>query len=70
MGYVSGRTVSRIFISYRREDAPGHAGRLYDRLTAHFGADQVFIDIDTIEPGEDFVSAIETAVGSVDTPSR
>ena len=58
--------MSRIFISYRREDAPGHAGRLYDRLTAHFGEDQVFMDIDTIEPGEDFVSAIEKAVGSVD----
>ena len=58
--------MSRIFISYRREDAPGHAGRLYDRLTAHFGQDQVFMDIDTIEPGEDFVTAIEIGVGSVD----
>ena len=63
---ILGTLMSRIFISYRREDAPGHAGRLYDRLTAHFGEDQVFMDIDTIEPGEDFVSAIEKAVGSVD----
>jgi len=26
-----------IFISYRREDSGGHAGRLYDRLNARFG---------------------------------
>jgi hypothetical protein len=35
-----------IFISYRREDAAAQAGRLYDRLTAHFGQDRVFMDID------------------------
>src|SRR5207247_2365741 len=51
---------------YRREDASGHAGRLYDVLAAAFGADQVFIDVDTIEPGVDFVERIETSVASVD----
>lgn len=55
---------SGIFISYRRDDAAGHAGRLYDRLSAHFGGAQVFMDIDHIEPGEDFVKVIEDAVGS------
>ena len=30
-----------IFISYRRQDAPGHAGRLYDRLKEKFGQDSV-----------------------------
>ena len=32
-----------IFISYRRDDSAGHAGRLYDDLTGHFGPDRVFI---------------------------
>jgi hypothetical protein len=53
-----------IFISYRRDDASGYAGRLYDRLVAHFGARRVFMDVEGIEPGADFVTAIETAVGS------
>jgi TIR domain len=52
-----------IFISYRREDAPGHAGRLYDALSGHFGEDQVFMDL-TMEPGVDFVDQINEAVGS------
>ena len=47
-----------LFISYRREDTAPYAGRLYDRLTEHFGAGQVFIDTDQIEPGEDFVELI------------
>lgn len=53
-----------IFISYRREDAAGYAGRLYDRLAGHFGAERVFMDVEGIEPGADFVEAIERAVGS------
>ncbi|HSX92712.1 MAG TPA: toll/interleukin-1 receptor domain-containing protein, partial [Hydrogenophaga sp.] len=53
-----------IFISYRRDDASGYAGRLYDRLKAHFGDDRVFMDVAEIEPGTDFVEAIERAVGS------
>ena len=53
-----------IFISYRRDDSAGYAGRLYDRLAAHFGAERVFMDVEGIEPGLDFVVAIEEAVGS------
>lgn len=56
----------RIFVSYRREDSPGHSGRLYDHLVAHFGEEQVFRDIEAIELGEDFVVAIEKAVGACD----
>jgi len=58
--------MSRIFISYRRDDSGGWAGRLYDRISQHFGRDHVFMDIDTIEPGLDFVEVIEQAVGSCD----
>jgi TIR domain len=54
----------KLFINYRREDTAPYAGRLYDRLAAHFGADQVFIDIDQIEPGEDFVEVINRKVGA------
>jgi len=58
--------MARVFISYRRQDSAGHAGRLYDRLAQHFGADQLFIDVDTIEPGVDFVEVIQSAVGACD----
>ena len=34
-----------IFISYRREDTAGHAGRLFDRLTQHFGKGRIFVDV-------------------------
>lgn len=53
-----------IFISYRRDDAAGYAGRLYDRLATRFGGERVFMDVEGIEPGTDFVEAIERAVGS------
>jgi hypothetical protein len=55
---------AKLFINYRREDTAPYAGRLYDRLVAHFGEDQVFIDIDQIEPGEDFVEVINRRVGA------
>ena len=53
---------NRIFISYRREDSAGWAGRIYDQLAAHFGHDNIFIDVDDIDPGLDFVDAIENAI--------
>ena len=55
-----------MFLCYRREDASGHAGRLYDAITAHLPLESVFMDIDTIEPGVDFVEVVEEAVGSCD----
>ena len=55
-----------IFISYRREDTAGHAGRIFDRLREKFGRDKVFMDVAGIEPGVDFVEAIDRAVGSCD----
>lgn len=51
-----------IFISYRREEAAGHAGRLYDRLCSHFGADRVFMDVDSIVYGDDFTEIIKDKV--------
>lgn len=54
------------FISYRREDASGHAGRLYDVLLTKFRSDQVFMDVDAIPPGVDFVDHIQAAVARCD----
>ena len=56
----------KIFISYRRNDSAPSTGRIYDRLEGHFGQGQVFMDVDTIRPGLDFVEVVEQAVGSCD----
>lgn len=53
-----------IFISYRRDDSAGYAGRLYDRLRGSFAKDRLFMDIDNIPPGEDFVEVLENAIAS------
>jgi TIR domain len=53
-----------VFISYRRQESSGLAGRLYDRLAARFGDDQVFMDVDTIALGVDFAEVIAQAVSS------
>lgn len=47
-------SMSAIFISYRRNDSPDAAGRLYDRLVAEFGKARVFKDVDSIPLGQDF----------------
>jgi TIR domain len=54
----------RIFVSYRRQDTGHLAGRLYDRLADRFGQGQVFMDVDTIEPGVDFAEEITRAVAA------
>ena len=56
----------RIFISYRRDDTSGHAGRLYDSLAGHFDPEQIFMDVDDIPFGHDFTQVINDAVGSCD----
>ena len=47
-----------IFVSYRRKDSAAYAGRLCDRLMTHFGAEKIFMDIDSIDPGADFVTVL------------
>ena len=47
-----------IFISYRREDSAGYAGRLHEELAERFGAGEVFRDVDTLRAGQDFDEAI------------
>ena len=53
-----------IFISYRRDDAEGHAGRLFEDLAQHFGKASVFMDVTGIAPGRDFRQVIEQQVAS------
>jgi hypothetical protein len=53
-----------VFVSYRRQESSHLAGRLYDRLAGRFGEDQVFMDVDTIEPGVDFAEEILQAVAA------
>jgi hypothetical protein len=56
----------QIFISYRREDASYPAGRLYDNLHSRFPQNEIFMDVDSIKPGIDFIETIEERVGSCD----
>lgn len=49
----------RVFISYRRGPSTPYARQIYDELSERLGADRVFYDIDTLEPGTDFLEVIE-----------
>lgn len=51
-----------IFISYRRDDSEGEAGRLFDDLTHAFGENSIFMDVSGIDPGVDFRKAIDENV--------
>jgi hypothetical protein len=53
-----------VFISYRRDDEPHLAGRIKDRIAQDFGPDAVFMDVDSIQPGVDFLAAIDDALRS------
>jgi TIR domain len=48
-----------IFISYRRDDTIATAGRLHDRLARSFGRKRLFIDVDHIPVGADFIDFID-----------
>ena len=56
----------RIFLSYRRDDTSGHAGRLYDALSRRLGEGNVFQDVAAIDPGVDFGDAIVRALDDCD----
>lgn len=55
-----------VFISYRRADTRADAGRLYDALRRRFGRDSLFMDVDSVSPGVDWVAAIESAIAQCD----
>jgi len=55
-----------IFISYRRDESLGYAGRIYERLADLYGADSVFRDVDDIGPGADFAHVIDRHIAACD----
>ena len=54
--------MAKIMISYRREDSMDITGRIFDRLSSHYGRDTVFRDIDNIPPGIDFREHIRATI--------
>ena len=57
---------SRIFISYRRDDAAGYSHAIHDRLADHLGGAQIFMDVHDIAPGADFAQRLQSVVQSCD----
>jgi hypothetical protein len=51
-----------IFINYRRDDAPGVAGRLFDYLASRYSRGQLFMDVDAMEPGIDFAKQLAVQI--------
>lgn len=64
MGIAVRHDVNRLFLSYRRADSPHVAGRIYDRLVAHFSRESIFKDVDSIPFGVDFRKTVEEALAS------
>src|SRR6478735_2895084 len=54
----------KVFINYRREDSIGTAGRLHDRLAHTFGRNNLFMDVDHIPAGVDFVEYLNSQVAA------
>ena len=55
-----------VLLSYRREDAQGTTGRIFDRLAARYGRDKVFMDVDSIPFGANFRDHIRTYIEKSD----
>jgi tetratricopeptide (TPR) repeat protein len=55
---------STIFINYRRDDSTSFAGRLHDRLAQAFGHKNIFMDVDHISAGVDFVAHLNRQVSA------
>jgi TIR domain len=66
-GVVDGQgQINKIFICYRRDDSASSAGRVKDRLEQEFGPDLVFMDVDAIPFGVDFVKVLRAEVAKCD----
>ena len=60
------RVAGKIFVNYRRDDAKAEAARLHDKLALHFGAANVFMDVDNLLPGERFDLKLQEALAETD----
>jgi TIR domain len=56
----------KVFISCRRDDSAGSAGRVHDRLEREFGRDLLFMDVDAIPLGVNFVKVLREEVAKCD----
>ena len=56
----------KVFISYRRDDSAGQVGRIHDRLQQEFGSDFLFMDVDSVPLGVNFVKLLREEVASCD----
>src|SRR5215831_13899411 len=56
----------KIFINYRRDDSMSTAGRLHDRLAQTFGRKNLFMDVDHVPAGVDFVDYLHKQVAACD----
>ena len=56
----------KIFINYRRGDDPSAAQALLGRLEQAFPPEQLFMDVDSIKPGLDFVRVLNDQVAQCD----
>ncbi len=59
-------SMGNIFISYRRGDSIAIAGRIRDHLVQSFGRKRVFVDVDDIPHGQDFVKVLESKLAACD----
>jgi hypothetical protein len=57
---------TRVFISYRRDESAAHAGRVYDRLAPEFGRGSLFMDVDAVRLGANFVQVLRDEVAKCD----
>jgi hypothetical protein len=55
---------TRVFISYRRGDSAASAGRIHDRLERELGRDVLFMDVDGIPLGANFIKVLRNEVSS------
>ena len=56
------QAVSRVFVSYRHEDAEADAGRLYDTLAAELGQEALYKDVENIAIGRNWKRAVREAL--------
>jgi hypothetical protein len=52
----------RVFINYRRDDTGAVAQLLYDRLASRFGAENVFMDVRSLQPGTKWLEEIKSHI--------
>ena len=56
---AGGRKMGKIFINYRREDAPDAAARIHREPSSAFGAKNLFMDVDNLLAGQRFDRELE-----------